>query len=91
MIELTSRFGLIKQHEEKTRRYREAAARFVGRSTITRLRSRALLDGRSVRSVVLMGPNGRHVAPSTLDVLSGPLAVTFDINVLIARKYERMP
>ena len=36
-----------------------------------------------------MGPNARHVDPSTLDVGPHPLTVTFDINVLFARKTER--
>ena len=43
-----------------------------------------VLDSAMVRSAVLMGPNARHVDPSILDVKAGPLAVTFDINLLFA-------
>jgi hypothetical protein len=42
-------------------------------------------------AVILMGPNAGHVDPSILDdgVGPDPLAVTFDINVLFARKTAR--
>jgi len=39
--------------------------------------------------VILMGPNARHVDPTSLAVGPDPLSVTFDINVLFARKPER--
>jgi hypothetical protein len=41
------------------------------------------------RAVILMGPNARHVDPLRLDVGPHPLTVTFDINILFARKSER--
>ena len=41
------------------------------------------------RAVILMGPNACHVDLSILDVGPHPLAVTFDINILFARKPER--
>src|SRR5215472_3892614 len=70
-------------------RYADAATRFVGPPTISRLRSRAVLDPEVARAVILMGPNARHVDPTSLDVGPDPLAVTFDMNVLFARKPER--
>jgi hypothetical protein len=36
-----------------------------------------------------MGPNAGHVDPAILDVGPDPLAVTFDINTVFARKPER--
>jgi hypothetical protein len=39
-----------------------------------------------VRDIVLTGPNARHPVGSTLRAESEPIAVTFDIAVLFARK-----
>jgi 23S rRNA (guanine745-N1)-methyltransferase len=89
LIELRDRFGLLRQHEAKSERYADLATRFVGPPTIARLRRRAVLDPEVARAVILMGPNARHVDPASLDVGQDPLAVTFDINVLFARKPER--
>jgi|HubBroStandDraft_6_1064221.scaffolds.fasta_scaffold480514_2 23S rRNA (guanine745-N1)-methyltransferase len=91
MVELCDRFGLLRQHEDKTQRYSEAAKRFIGLPSVTRLRSHAVLDGVAIRSAILMGPNARHINPSTLDTGSGALAVTFDTKILFARKPERKP
>jgi 23S rRNA (guanine745-N1)-methyltransferase len=91
LIELRDRFGLLRQDEESPGRYADMATRFIGSSTIARLRSRAVLDPAIARAVILMGPNARHVDLSILDEGVGPypLAVTFDINVLFARQTER--
>jgi hypothetical protein len=70
-------------------RYPDLAARLVGPPTLARLRSRAILDPTMARSAILMGPNARHVEPTSLDVGPATLAVTVDINVLFARKPER--
>jgi 23S rRNA (guanine745-N1)-methyltransferase len=88
LIELRDRFGLLRQDEESPGRYADMATRFVGLSRVARLRSRAVLDPAMVRAAILMGPNARHVDPSILDDGVGPhpLAVTFDINILFARK-----
>jgi 23S rRNA (guanine745-N1)-methyltransferase len=88
LTELSDRFGLMRQHEHKAQRYSEAARRFIGSPSITRLRSHAVLNGAAIRNAILMGPNARHISPSTLDAEPGPLAVTFDIIVLFARKPE---
>jgi hypothetical protein len=53
---------------------------------VLRLQSRAVLDPAMARAVILMGPNVRHVDPANLDVGPHPLAVTFDTNILCARK-----
>jgi 23S rRNA (guanine745-N1)-methyltransferase len=84
--ELNHRFGLMRQHEGKTRRYFAAMSRLIGRPTATRLSCRRLLDGAAIRDVVLMGPNSRHIGASTFDNQAGPLSVTFDMVLLFARK-----
>jgi 23S rRNA (guanine745-N1)-methyltransferase len=88
LIELRDRFGLLRQDEESPRRYADMATRFIGRPTVARLRSRAVLDPAMARAAILMGPNARHVDRSILDAGIGPhpLTVTFDINVLFALK-----
>jgi 23S rRNA (guanine745-N1)-methyltransferase len=91
LIELRSRFGLLRQHEGNAGRYDEMARLFVGPTIATRLHGQMILDGVMVRSVVLMGPNAWHKDPSTLDVETRALTVTFDINLLFAQKSERMP
>lgn len=91
MIELTASFGLIRQQLHKTRRYRAAAKRFIGPPTIARLRRQVVLEGAAIRSAILMGPNARRLSSSTLDAELAPLAVTFDICLLFARKTKRSP
>ena len=91
LIELRGRFGLLRQHEGNARRYGDMAQRFIGRTSAARLCDRRVLDSAMVRSAILMGPSARHVDPSILDVEAGPLAVTFDINLLFAEKPERVP
>ena len=89
LTELRDRFGLLRQHEGNPQRYADMTARFIGPSSVTRLHHRAVLDPAAARAAILMGPNARHLDPSILDVGPEPLAVTFDINVLFARKTER--
>jgi 23S rRNA (guanine745-N1)-methyltransferase len=89
LFELRDRFGLLRQDEDNPRRYAESAAHFIGPPTVVRLRGRAALDPAMARSVILMGPNARHVDPATLAVGPHALAVTLDINLLFARKPER--
>jgi 23S rRNA (guanine745-N1)-methyltransferase len=91
MVELNDRFGLMRPHQDKTRRYSEAARRFIGPTSMTRLFSHTVLDRATIRSAILMGPNARHTTPSTFDAAQGPLPVTFDIIALFACKVERMP
>lgn len=88
LIELRARFGLLRQHEESSRRYAEMTARFIGPPSSVQLHHRALLHPAIVRAAILMGPNGRHVDPTILDVGCEPVAVTFDINIFFARKSE---
>jgi len=89
LIELRERFGLLSQDQETSGRYADMATHFVGPPTVARLRSLAVLDPAMARAVILMGPNARHVDPSILDIGPHPRAVTFDINILFARKSER--
>jgi 23S rRNA (guanine745-N1)-methyltransferase len=89
LIELRERFGLLRHHGENSGRYADMVIRFVGPLSFTRLHCRTVLDPATARTVILMGPNARHVDPAVLDVGRDPLAVTFDINTLFARKPER--
>jgi 23S rRNA (guanine745-N1)-methyltransferase len=91
MIELSNRFGLMRQHEHKAQRYREAARRFIGPASMAQIRGHAALDDAGIRSAILMGPNARHIAHSVPGAEPGLLEVTFDINVLFARKSGRQP
>ena len=45
-VELNHRFGLMRQHENKTRHYFEATSRLIGRPTMTRLFCRTSLGRR---------------------------------------------
>ena len=89
LIELRDRFGLLRQDEESPGRYADMATRFIGPLSVTRLRRRTVIDPATAQALILMGPNARHIDLSLLDLGSDPLAVTFDINVLFARKPER--
>jgi 23S rRNA (guanine745-N1)-methyltransferase len=87
LIELRSRFGLLGQYRNNTSRYADLVQRFVGPTTVTALYDHVILDRTFMRAAVLMGPNAHHVDLLTLDAAGpGPLAVTFDINLLFARK-----
>ena len=55
-------------------------------SRITRLVGRTLLDRAAVRDAVLMVPAARHITPLALDATTEPMAVTFDVSVLLACK-----
>ena len=89
LIELRDRFGLLGQHGESSGRYADMVTRFIGPWSVTRLHRRAVLDPATAHAVIPMGPNARHVDPAILDVGPDPLAVTFDLNTLFARKPER--
>jgi 23S rRNA (guanine745-N1)-methyltransferase len=86
MVELRDHFGLLRRHDDAPRRYSEMVGRFIGSPTIVRLLSRTVLDATTIRAAILMGPNARHIAASTLEAVRKPLAMTFDITVLFARK-----
>ena len=86
LIELRDGFGLLRQQEETPGRYGDMAMHYLGPPTVARLWTRALLDPAMARAAILMGPNARHVDPSILCVGPHPQEVTFDINILFARK-----
>jgi 23S rRNA (guanine745-N1)-methyltransferase len=88
LIELRTLLRLLGQHGNTSRRYADLIQRFIGPTTSARLYDRVILDRIMLRSAVLMGPNARHVDPLTLDVAPEQLRVTFDINLLFARKPE---
>ena len=88
LIELRHRYRLLGQDCEKGRRYSEAASRMIGPATVTRIVRRAVLAPDAIHDIILMGPNARHPAGSMPPSKAGPIAVTFDIGVLLARKEE---
>ena len=58
----------------------------IGPPTVVRLVGRTFLDPAAVRDVVLMVPAARHITPLALDATTEPMAVTFDVSVLLACK-----
>jgi len=85
LIELRRRFGLLRQHEDRTRRYGEMTARFIGAPSIVPLLGRVVLDGPAIRNAILMGPNARHLV-GPMPEIAEPMDATFDINIIFARK-----
>jgi 23S rRNA (guanine745-N1)-methyltransferase len=86
LVELNNTFARMRQHEGKGRRYVDAARRYIGPPTISRLIRHTVLELESIRNALLMGPNARRITLSTLDAATGPLQVTFDLFLLLARK-----
>ena len=86
LVELRRRYRLLDQHGEKARRYREAAIRTIGPAEVTRIVRHTTLPPDTVRDIILMGPSARHPALTPLRAEAEPIAVTFDIAVLLARK-----
>jgi 23S rRNA (guanine745-N1)-methyltransferase len=91
LAELGHYFRLMGQHGGKARHYAEAANRLIGPPTVTRLVRRTVLDPTAIRDAVLMGPNARHIAPSALNIPTGPIAVTCDLDALFACKRKTTP
>ena len=91
LVELRRRYRLLGQHKDKPSHYAEAAGRAVGTPSITRFVRHTVLDADAVRDVVLMGPNARRPALSTLAAEAEPVALTFDITLLLARKRGAPP
>jgi len=85
LIELRQAFALLDQSEGKTETYAAAMAAAVGAPGHHRLRAVARLDATDIANVILMGPNAHR---TTLEALppEGARDVTFDIELLIARK-----
>jgi 23S rRNA (guanine745-N1)-methyltransferase len=91
LIELRRRYRLLGQRSQKEKRYSEAVSRTIGPTAVTRIARRAVLAPDAVRDIILMGPNARHPAGSTLPAAAEPIGVTFDIAVLLARKRAESP
>ena len=89
--ELSHRFGLLNHHARKSERIIAEANHLIGPPTIVRHHREVILDGAAVRAAIMMGPNAHHIAPSMLAAEIGPMAVTFDVAILLARIQEKMP
>jgi 23S rRNA (guanine745-N1)-methyltransferase len=85
LIELRQAFGLLDQGEGKAESYAAAMAETIAAPGHRRLRTTARLDAADVANVVLMGPNAHRTGPEALPA-EGSRDVTFDIELLIARK-----
>jgi 23S rRNA (guanine745-N1)-methyltransferase len=86
LVELRRRYPLLRQHEDKSRCYAENAMRLIGQPIAARLVRRASLDARTVRDLVMMGPSARNIPAPAFSGSTEPVDVTFDIEVLLARK-----
>ena len=91
LVELKDFFGLMRQHQGKGRQYTDMVRRYIGPPTIARLTCHTVLEGDGIREALLMGPNTLHLSRSTLEDATGPLPVTFDLFVLLARKRTIAP
>ena len=85
LIELRREFGLLDQGEDKTETYAAAMTTAIGAPSHRHLRAAARLDAEDVTNVILMGPNAHRTKAETLP-RQGAMAVTFDIELLMARK-----
>jgi 23S rRNA (guanine745-N1)-methyltransferase len=85
LIELRREFGLLDQGEAKTETYAAGIAAAIGQPEHHSLRAAATLDAADVANVILMGPNARHAQIDALPE-NATRAVSFDIELLIARK-----
>jgi 23S rRNA (guanine745-N1)-methyltransferase len=85
LIELRQAFGLLDQGEGKTETYAAAMTAALGPPGHHRLRSVARLAAADVANVILMGPNAHRTRLEALPP-EGSRDVTFDIELLIARK-----
>jgi 23S rRNA (guanine745-N1)-methyltransferase len=85
LIELRQAFGLLDQGEGKTDTYAVAMTGAIGPPSHRRLRATAPLEAEDVANVILMGPNAHRTQAEALPP-QGAWAVTFDIELLIARK-----
>jgi 23S rRNA (guanine745-N1)-methyltransferase len=85
LIELRRSFGLLDQGEGKTETYAAAIAAAIGPPDHRHLRNTARLDAADVANVILMGPNAHRTQAEALPA-QGSWDVTFDIEILIARK-----
>jgi len=88
LVELNDHFALMRPYTGAARRYAEMADRLIGRRTLVRLRSRAVLDQTAIRAAILMGPNARRISRPALDAAPASLDVTFDVAVLLAHKAQ---
>ena len=76
----------MRHRPHKAQDYVEAATRTIGPITVARFIRRTVLDPAAAHDAMLMGPAARHITPSALDAATGPMAVTFDVDVLVACK-----
>ena len=83
LIELRQAFGLLEQGEGKTETYAASMAETLGAPTHQRVRATAMLEPDDIANVILMGPNAHR---TKLEGTPEPRPVTFDIELLIARK-----
>jgi 23S rRNA (guanine745-N1)-methyltransferase len=84
--ELRHRFGLLDHHGHKSERVIATVSSLIGPTTTVRYRREVTLDGAAVQAAIMMGPNAHHIGPSVPTADIGPMAVTFDIAILLAER-----
>jgi len=85
LIELRREFGLLDQGEGKTEVYGTAMKEVIGGLGLLQIRTEAQLDAADITNVILMGPNAHRTRLEALPAET-TRSVTFDIELLIARK-----
>jgi 23S rRNA (guanine745-N1)-methyltransferase len=85
LIELRQAFGLLEQGEGKADTYSASMAEVLAPPSHRHIRTTTALDAADIANVILMGPNAHRIQPESLPS-EGGRAVTFDIELLIARK-----
>jgi len=85
LIELRREFGLLDQGEAKTETYADSIAEAIAAPNHQRFRRETLLDAADIANVILMGPNAHRTRLENLPP-NITRTVTFDIELLIARK-----
>jgi 23S rRNA (guanine745-N1)-methyltransferase len=84
--ELRAALPLLGVPADKARHYRDRLRPSFEVLSHVRLQHRVELDAMLARDLVLMGPNARHLSGDDVPVPDGPLPVTLDVELMLARK-----
>jgi hypothetical protein len=83
---LRAALPLLAVPADKRRRYRDRLQASFAIVSHTRSRHRVEVDAPLARDLVFMGPNARHLSGCDVAVPEGPLSVTLDVELILARK-----
>jgi 23S rRNA (guanine745-N1)-methyltransferase len=85
LVELRHEFDLMGMKEGKARNYLEAMQPSFGEVRVERFRQQSELDPEDVINAIGMGPNAMRMLKKPV-VPAGPRTVTFDVEILFARR-----